>query len=145
MMALRTTSGAALHNLKLFCLPCSTVLHLLDMMIKLSKRQRCRSWGKPTPIPVYPLLEVWWEGFTHYLYLFLLRRIAAWERCFERNIIHYLCAFKSYLLKSPAHFFSGDIGLLLSQSLTLFYLPSPPIFLLLCFDLLPRWRSSQFH
>lgn len=27
IMALRTTSGAALHNLKLFCLPCSSVLH----------------------------------------------------------------------------------------------------------------------
>lgn len=64
---------------------------LFDVMIKLSNRQHCQSWGKPTHIPVYPLLEMWWASFTRYLHLFLLR-IASWESLFERIIGCYLRA-----------------------------------------------------
>lgn len=137
--ALRATSGRTLHNLKLFSFLAVLCSILLDMMIKLSKRQCCQSRGKPTHIPICPLSEVWWEGFTLYLYL-SFKKDSRTREFFEWNMMCYLRAFKSYLLKSPAHFFSGGIDLFFHKTSPCFI--SPPYLYFFFLALISCHRDS---
>lgn len=57
IMALRTTSGAALYNLKLFCLPCSSVLRFAWHDDKAQQKAALSILRKANPHPCLPTLR----------------------------------------------------------------------------------------
>lgn len=146
IMALRTTSGAALHNLKLFRLPSSSVLHFAWHDDKTQQKAALSILRKTNPHPRLPTLRSVMRRF-HSLPLPLSFKDSSMREIFEKKK-------KTYILSLCFKVISSEISCPLlfrwrgppsfTELFTLLYLLSLPI-LLLCVDLLSHWWSSLFR
>lgn len=143
VMALRTTSGAALHNLKLFCLPSRSMLRFAWHDDKTQQKAALSILSKTNPHPCLPTLRsVMRRLHSLPLPLSFKKDSSMTEVFWKKHYILSLC-FKVISSEISCPFLFRWCW---PPSFTkLLCLPSLPSLLLLCVDLLPHWWSSQFH